>query len=100
MKAGDLAIVHGHTIMRGAFSPVSAARSAFMKSFCNLMIGHTHQIGTYESLDIYHNVMSTVYTTGCLSTTSPSYDPHTIKHKNGFAHLVINSGKTEVNNYA
>ena len=86
VKAGKLPMLHGHTVVRGVFAPVNAARGAYIRSKHNLLIGHTHQVSMHSEKDITGKVTKT-WSTGCLCSLSPDYDPHNTKHGHGFAFI-------------
>jgi len=86
VKAGKLPMLHGHTIVKGVFAPVNAARGAYIKSNHNLLIGHTHQVSVHSAKDLMGRPTKT-WSTGCLCTLNPDYDPHNIRHTHGFAFI-------------
>lgn len=86
VKAGKLPMLHGHTIVRGVFAPVNSARGAYVKSNHNLLIGHTHQVSMHSAKDLMGRPTKT-WSTGCLCTLNPDYDPHNIRHTHGFAFI-------------
>jgi predicted phosphodiesterase len=86
VKAGKLPMLHGHTIVRGVFAPVNSARGAYIKSNHNLLIGHTHQVSVHSAKDLMGRPTKT-WSTGCLCTLNPDYDPHNIRHTHGFAFI-------------
>lgn len=99
IKAGLLNIMHGHTIFRGASSPVSPARTIFMKCSESTMCGHTHKISenTTTKLD---GSMVTCWSTGSLCELNPEYSPHANNYAHGFAHVRIKrNGYFNVQNY-
>lgn len=99
VKAGKLPMLHGHTIVRGVFAPVNAARGAYIRSKSNLLIGHTHQVSMHSEKDINGKATKT-WSTGCLCTLSPGYDPHNTKHSHGFAFITTEAnGDFTVNNF-
>lgn len=99
VKAGKLPMLHGHTIVRGIFSPVNSARGAYTKSNHNLLIGHTHQVSVHSAKDLMGRPTKT-WSTGCLCTLNPDYDPHNIRHTHGFAFITTEAnGKFTVNNF-
>jgi predicted phosphodiesterase len=99
VKAGKLPMLHGHTVVRGVFAPVNAARGAYIRSKHNLLIGHTHQVSMHSEKDITGKVTKT-WSTGCLCTLSPDYDPHNTKHGHGFAFITTDkTGAFTVNNF-
>lgn len=99
VKAGKLPMLHGHTIVRGVFAPVNAARGAYIRSKSNLLIGHTHQVSMHSEKDINGKATKT-WSTGCLCTLAPGYDPHNTKHSHGFAFITTEAnGDFTVNNF-
>lgn len=98
VQAGKLPMLHGHTIVRGVFAPVNSARGAYLKSGHSLLIGHTHQISEHSAKDIMGKKIK-VWSTGCLCTLQPDYDPHNIRHNHGFAFIQTEpDGKFTVRN--
>ena len=98
VKAGKLPMLHGHTIVKGVFAPVNAARGAYIKSNHNLLIGHTHQVSVHSAKDLMGRPTKT-WSTGCLCTLNPDYDPHNIRHTHGFAFITTQpNGEFSVNN--
>lgn len=98
VKAGKLPMLHGHTIVKGVFAPVNAARGAYIKSNHNLLIGHTHQVSVHSAKDLMGRPTKT-WSVGCLCTLSPDYDPHNIRHAHGFAFITTEkTGKFTVKN--
>ena len=99
VKAGKLPMLHGHTIVRGVFAPVNSARGAYTKSNHNLLIGHTHQVSVHSAKDLMGRPTKT-WSTGCLCTLNPDYDPHNIRHTHGFAFITTEkNGNFIVNNF-
>lgn len=99
VKAGKLPMLHGHTIVRGVFAPVNSARGAYTKSNHNLLIGHTHQVSVHSAKDLMGRPTKT-WSTGCLCTLNPDYDPHNIRHTHGFAYITTEkNGNFIVNNF-
>lgn len=97
-KAGKLDLLHGHTIVKGVFSPVNAARGAFNKAKSSLMIGHCHQTSEHTESNLRGDII-TCFSTGCLCTLNPDYDPHNTKHNHGFAFIEIgDKGHFKVSN--
>jgi predicted phosphodiesterase len=84
LKAGKLNIMHGHMIMRGLNVPVSPAQGAYRKQKCNTMIGHVHQASEHTEGDGNGGITG-CWSTGCLTTLHPEYDPFNTKHGKGFA---------------
>lgn len=99
VKAGKLPMLHGHTIVRGVFAPVNSARGAYVKSNHNLLIGHTHQVSVHSAKDLMGRSTKT-WSTGCLCTLTPDYDPHNIRHTHGFAFITTDTnGEFTVRNF-
>jgi predicted phosphodiesterase len=98
LRAGKLHMLHGHTIMRGFMAPVNAARGVFVKSKSSMIIGHVHSTSNHSETNIKEEPIS-CWSTGCLCTLAPDYDPHNTKHNLGFAHILVESnGEFEVIN--
>ena len=88
LQIGKLHATHGHTIVKGVFAPVNAARGVFMKTKSNYIIGHCHTTSQHLETNIKGEQIG-CWSTGCLCELSPSYDPHNTKHNLGFAHIVV-----------
>lgn len=88
VRAGKLHMVHGHTIIRGFGSPVNAARGVFTKAKSSMIIGHVHTTSEHSEGNIKGEDIG-CWSTGCLCTLAPDYDPHNTKHNLGFAHIVV-----------
>jgi hypothetical protein len=98
LQMGKLNASHGHTIVKGVFAPVNAARGAFVKTKSNYIIGHVHTTSQHIESNIKGEQIG-CYSVGCLCELSPSYDPHNTKHNLGFAHITVeDSGGFQVNN--
>lgn len=98
LKAGKLNIMHGHMIMRGLSQPVSPARGVYTKQKANTMIGHVHQVSEHTEYDANGGI-TTCWSTGCLTTLHPEYDPFNTKHGQGFAVVTTKtSGEFSVKN--
>lgn len=98
VKAGKLPLLHGHTIIRGVFAPVNPARGAYLRSKHNLLIGHCHQVSVHSEKDLQGKPTKT-WSTGCLCTIPPAYDPHNTKQTHGFAFITTSpSGDFTVRN--
>jgi hypothetical protein len=98
-KAGKLNIMHGHTIFRGAYSPVSPARTIYMKTKMSSVCGHTHKISETTETDLAGSIV-TCWSTGCLCELSPDYFPHGNNYGHGFAHAIIGgNGDFSVKNF-
>lgn len=98
LKMGKLNASHGHTIVKGVFAPVNAARGVFMKTKSNYIVGHVHTTSSHIESNIKGEQIG-CYSVGCLCELSPSYDPHNTKHNLGFAHIIVEqNGGFTVNN--
>ena len=98
LRAGKLHLLHGHTIVRGMFAPVNAARGVFIRAKSSMLIGHVHSTSNHSETNIKEEPIS-CWSTGCLCTLAPDYDPHNTKHNVGFAHIIVEkNGDFEVLN--
>lgn len=86
VKAGKLPLLHGHTLMRGLFAPVNPARGAYLRAKHHLLFGHCHQVSTHAEKDLAGRAVQ-CWSTGCLCTIPPAYDPHNTKQTHGFAFI-------------
>lgn len=83
---GQLPVVHGHTIFQGATSPVSTARTVFMKTKQSAIASHCHQVNEYTTKTLDGKII-TCWTTGCLMDMNVSYNPHGNNYSQGLAHI-------------
>lgn len=90
IRIGRLPIVHGHTLFKGTVSPVSPARTVFMKMKHTCVASHCHKVSQYTWIDMKGEVHST-WTTGCLMNLNVEYNPHGNDYVHGFA--IINVSK-------
>ncbi len=98
VRAGKLHMLHGHTIVRGFMAPVNAARGVFMRAKSSMIIGHVHSTSNHSETNIKEEPIS-CWSTGCLCTLAPDYDPHNTKHNLGFALILVEeNGEFEVIN--
>jgi len=88
VQIGKLYGSHGHTIVKGVFAPVNAARGAFVKTKSNYIIGHVHSTSHHGESNIKEDAIG-CWSVGCLCELSPSYDPHNTKHNLGFARIIV-----------
>jgi predicted phosphodiesterase len=99
VKAGKLAITHGHHIMRGFFSPVNSARGAWMKSKQSVIISHVHKVSSHMENNLDGQTFGT-WSTGCLCELRPDYSPLVANYQSGFAHITTDaSGDFSVRNW-
>jgi len=93
VKAGKLAISHGHHIVRG--SSVSPARGAWNKAKQSVVIGHLHRVSSHPEVDLDGKV-TMCYSLGCLCHLRPDYNPLVANAQHGFAHVIVNNDGTYV----
>ena len=88
LQMGKLNGSHGHTIVRGVFAPVNAARGVFVRTKSNYIVGHVHSTSEHGESNIKGDQIACA-SVGCLCELSPSYDPHNTKHNLGFARIKV-----------
>lgn len=72
VKMGKLNAAHGHELyMSGG---VNAARNVLLKTFDNIISGHSHVVQSYPMKDLDGNIYMS-YKTGCLCQLKPRYSP-------------------------
>jgi hypothetical protein len=99
VKAGHLNICHGHIIFRGGGSYANAARMLYMKTKANVIASHVHVESSHTEPDLNDKV-TTTWTTGCMCSLRPEYQPYGGRSCHGFAHIrVKRNGDFVVNNY-
>ena len=98
VKAGHLNIIHGHIVFRGG-SGVNAARALYLRTKANTICSHVHVESSHTEPDL-NNKMTTTFTTGCMCTLAPEYQPYGGKACHGFAHIKVErNGNFKVRNY-
>lgn len=98
VKAGHLNICHGHIIFRGGGSYANAARMLYMKTKANVIASHVHVESSHTEPDLNDKVIST-WTTGCMCSLRPEYQPYAGRACHGFAHIkVAKNGDFKVKN--
>jgi predicted phosphodiesterase len=97
LKIDGLHCLHGHTLIKGVFSPVNPARGIFLRAKASTIIGHCHQSSKHTESNLKGNIIS-CFSTGCLCELNPDYDPHNTKHNLGFAHITRANGNFHVRN--
>jgi len=98
VKAGKLAITHGHHIFKGIFVPVSPARGAYMRAKQNVIVGHLHRASYHPEIDMEGNIVA-AWSMGCLCELRPPYSPLISNSQHGFSHLIVeNDGNFTVIN--
>lgn len=86
IRIGKLTCLHGHELAGGA-GGVNPARSTFLKTLDNVIVGHYHKTSTNTETTMTGNVIS-VHSTGCLCGLNPLYMPIN-KHNLGFAYVEL-----------
>ncbi len=86
IKIGKLTALHGHELAGGA-GGVNPARSTFLKTLDNVIVGHYHKTSTNTETTMTGNVIS-VNSVGCLCGLNPLYMPIN-KHNLGFAYVEL-----------
>jgi predicted phosphodiesterase len=89
VKLGGLSVLHGHELTKGLAAPVNPARGAYMKSKCSTLIGHHHKTSEHTETKLDGSIV-TCWSTGCLSTLSPNYNPFG-GYNHGFAFVEVDS---------
>ena len=97
IKIGKLIALHGHELAGGA-GGVNPARSTFLKTLSNVIVGHYHKTSQNTETTMIGDVIS-VHSTGCLCDLNPMYLPIN-KHNLGFAYCELNikSGEYHLEN--
>ena len=90
LMAGKLAICHGHFLLRGVFTPVSAARTILLKAKVPVLVGHCHITSEHTRTNLHGEIMTT-WSTGCLCTLTPDYMPMGGEANHGFALVKISA---------
>lgn len=72
VMAGALPILHGHELLRGAFSPVNQARGAFLRTNHSNLTGHGHRTSTHCEPDMFGKEI-TCWSQGSLCDPHPKY---------------------------
>lgn len=94
IMAGKLYIAHGHKWQNGAFggSPVNAARGLYMKLKKSAIMGHVHNVSQHSEKDIA-GVITSCWSTGCMSELRPAYNAFCNKYQHGFAHVSVSPNR-------
>lgn len=99
VKAGHLNIVHGHILFRGGGSYANAARMLYQKTKANTIASHVHVESSHSEPDLNDKLITT-FTTGCMCSLRPDYQPYGGKACHGFAHIQIkNNGDFNLKNF-
>jgi len=72
IMAGKLPIMHGHELGKSIFSPVNAARGAFLRTQHTVLVGHSHQSSGHADTNLFHDE-TFVWSVGCLCDLTPEY---------------------------
>jgi len=100
VKAGKLAITHGHHIFKGIFTPVSPARGAYMKAKQSVIVGHLHRPSHHPESDMEGNI-NAAWSTGCMCQLKMDYSPLISNSLHGFAHIILEkNGDFTVRNFS
>lgn len=87
----DLTIVHGHEWGSGVFNPVNPARGAFLRSYDNVLVSHSHRTSDHAESNI-RDVVITCKSIGCLCHLHPNYRALGNRWNHGFAVLTTGHG--------
>lgn len=87
IKIGKLTALHGHELAGGA-GGVNPARSTFLKTLSNVIVGHYHKTSSNTETTMNGDVIA-VNSVGCLCDLNPLYMPIN-KHNLGFAYCELN----------
>lgn len=89
--AGKLGITHGHHLVKGIIAPVNAARGVYLRAKRSVIIGHVHVESSHTETDMHGDIV-TCWSTGCLCTLTPDYQPMGGKACHGFARVTVDDG--------
>lgn len=90
IRAGKLAIIHGHEYSFAISNPVNPARGLFLRAKAHAACGHFHQSSDHTERSIKQEVIVT-YSFGCLCNLHPEYRPlNNWNHSFGFIDLKAN----------
>ena len=96
IKAGKLNILHGHELQLKGVT-VNPARSTFLKTYQNTLVGHLHKPSEHTEKNLGGEVVS-CWSTGCMCWMHPHYAPIN-KWSHGFASVKLEeSGNFSVKN--
>lgn len=74
IKLNELYILHGHEYRGGSYTIVNPARTIYLKTKKNTIVGHYHQPSSHQEPNIDKNFV-TCWSTGCLCDLNPQYMP-------------------------
>jgi predicted phosphodiesterase len=89
MAGKHLPILHGHQLLKGAFSPVNQARGAFLRTIHSNLTAHGHRTSTHCEPDMWGREI-TCWSQGALCNLRPPYARFP-KWNWGFAHIEVAS---------
>jgi hypothetical protein len=90
VKLGKLPVIHGHTIFRGTTSPVSPARTIFMKLKTSCIASHVHRASHYTWKEPLGNKVKSTWTVACLmDVRAVDYCEHNNEYVNGYARVSL-----------
>jgi predicted phosphodiesterase len=96
LMAGILPLMHGHKVVKASKTPASAL---FNKILYPMLIGHCHQTMEVFKYNAVNGNITKCYSTGCLCTLTPAYDPLNPNHNLGFARIIVSlDGNFKVEN--
>jgi len=95
IECGHLAIGHGDEY-KGGSGGVNPARSMYLKSHTNYLVGHFHRTSEHSEPNMMGKLTST-WSTGCLSGLRPEFLPYN-KWNHGFAFVERDGEQFEVYN--
>jgi predicted phosphodiesterase len=99
VKAGKLAITHGHHVFKGFFSPVNPARGAFLRAKQSIIVGHLHNKSIHTETNLDGDLI-VCHSTGCLCELRADYSPIVGNCNHGFAHIKVeDNGNYRLYNY-
>jgi predicted phosphodiesterase len=85
---GKLPVLHGHELGKGG--GVNPARSAFLKGYHTVLVGHSHQTSSHAAPDLWHDE-TFVWSTGCLCGLTPKW-LRVNRWNHGFAAITVHKG--------
>jgi predicted phosphodiesterase len=81
---GKLHGFHGHEVLKGVPITVNAARTAFLRTHDNVLIGHCHQTSNQSETTLSGRLIS-CWSVGCLTDLRPRYMPVNPRTGHGLA---------------
>ena len=91
VKLGKLAMIHGHELPMGPFSPQNPAATVLRKTKSSTITGHFHRKSEEDKKNI-HGEAHAAWTMGCLCNLKPKYSPFAfLDWCHGFAIVEVDS---------